>query len=547
MPDKATSLVSKTDIDVRRGHTVATPVETGSFSGMVKALNGFVDTLDTHLDESTKQKARAAGAMAGMNEEFVPAPKGTLAGESYNAAAYDVFVNKTVTDSLGELDELHAKHNTDPDGMGKAGAKLGLNIASTLPAEVRPTFLNHFQKNLGSYVRDSRGNQVKAQIDEHKATFENTEFVLHNRISSAAEKGDIDVANTNLRLYIDQLDRNGPSGTRALTNEQVAEKKRKALQGFEHSVVTGEFNRAPDKLGYIRGLNARPEFRDLYDDTQRKEIINGLYGALNQHLSLENGLRAQAKQRREEVMGKLAVAVINNPSDVKAFQLAADYATANGMDAELTRLHKIRSGEDRHEDLTLVRQLTSAVRMGGKMPDGTPLSEATIASKVGDGLHAGTANTLISTLQQVRDGGTGHFTNWEDYKQAVSRAKAAFPTRVNALGQIRDEDIRNASIQAELEATLYDTLDQEFKSWAASGMDPAKRPDPRQKVNLMVNNARKDLASQKEDEALNQIPPQYRDARAIKDAMARKELTESLGNKYYRLLEHAGKMKTGGQ
>jgi hypothetical protein len=544
MPDReAQTLSSKAvSISLPGGRAPYIPPEAGSFKGMLGVLNDFIDREQGHLDDRTKQEARTAGALAGLNADFKPEPPGTIANDAYNQAAYDTFINRTVTDSLGKLDELHVKHARDPVKMDEAGRELGASIAGSLPDGARAGFLTHYLKNLGSYVRESRSNMVKDQTDEHKASFENAEFILHNKISSAAEKGDMEVANTNLGLYLAQLDRNGPAGTRALTSEQVAEKQRKAMQTFEHSVITGEFARAPDKLGYIQKINADPKFRDLYDDKQRKAVTDGLYSQLNQQLSMQSNLRSLAKQQREDTMGRLMVGVINDPKDEKAFELAQKYATVNGMEGELLKLHRIKSGDEGREDAALVKQYLSAVRRGGMLEDGSRITEMDIVGKVGSGIRKGTANELMSTLQQVRDGGTGHFTNWEDFKQAARRVKSEFPTRVDAMGRVLSEDIKNADTQGELDATLFDIMDYEYKAWVEGGMKPSERPDPRQKINLMIRNEKAVRDGDKENAVLREVPSQFRSGAAVKAARESGQLTQELANKYYKALEKAGMM-----
>jgi hypothetical protein len=155
-----------------------------------------------------------------------------------------------------------------------------------------------------------------------------------------------------------------------------------------------------------------------------------------------------------------------------------------------------------------------------------------IVGKVGSGIRKGTANELMSTLQQVRDGGTGHFTNWEDFKQAARRVKSEFPTRVDAMGRVLSEDIKNADTQGELDATLFDIMDYEYKAWVEGGMKPSERPDPRQKINLMIRN----------EKAVREVPSQFRSGAAVKAARESGQLTQELANKYYKALEKAGMM-----
>ncbi len=560
MADKARTLTSQSVSLGVGGGVTPIPVQAASHQALISALNAFVDREQDNLDRSTVIRAREAGKRAGQSGDIQQMTNSTIYGRNYNVAAADTYVNRTLVETSDQLEKTYQMYKNDPEAFEEAASSLKNKIMQNMPEFVQPDFDLNFGKNVMAYKRQTIGNHEKNIVDQSKSAFDDAEFILLNRITNLAESGDMDAANNNFSLYLDQLDRNGPVGgvdrtmpdgtmqhietTGALSHEEVATKRRVAMQRFERAAITGEFRRSKDKVGYIRGLQNNKRFNEMYSMEEQTSVVNGLYSELYQQLALENFMDARVRRERKDTMGRIISRYALNPSDSDLYKLGTEYAARYGMDEDVLRMQKIHNGEEGSEDISLVRDLKDAVLRGGYTKSGVQISEMDISGYIGRGLKAGTASSLINDLQNVRDGGNDYFTSWEDYKQSLKRFEAAFPVRVDATGRALEADIDNDNAQRTLKDALFDRMISSYSEWRKNGSKPVDRPDPRQIANLMITNERKDRDAKKTDAELLQIPAKYRnDPKKIAEDRRNKTLPSSLATKYYQILEKHGKLE----
>lgn len=500
---------------------------------MVGELNKFVDTTNDYLDQQTRIEARKAGAAAALQPDFQTQKGNTIFAQEYNKAAEDIYINKTLLNTSKNLDDTYQRFQADPDKLAEHGGSLGVSVGSNVPEEFRPQFAVAYDKMLTHYVMKAKDNRITQERDMHKSLFEDSEFALTTGMANAARDGNHDLAATQMGLYLDQLNRNGPDGTRALSYEEIHSKQRVAMRMLEKSAIEGEFNRAPDKVGFIRQLADRPSFQSLYGPDDQKKVIEGLYTGLSQQLHVGNMLQAEQERKLKKQMDAYTIDVINNPTDASKLDTAKKFATAYGLREELEHLNKVSSSDEAHDDISTVRNLTSAAYRGGsyKLPDGTevPVSQADVIGKIGNGLKPETARTILAQMEKNTTGGQDYFTSWQDYKQAQDRIEAAFPVRVDMMGKVMAEDVENDRIQKDLKANLYDQMDQNFQSWSKGERRLDQRPDARQKAQLMIKNAKSDQDNKR---LIDAVPDKYRSLSAMKAAVASKQLDEGTAARY---------------
>jgi hypothetical protein len=263
--------------------------------GMARLNSGIQQTLDNQV---VRDSARL-GTIAGQNPNYRPRQDNTIAAESFNRAANEVYLSNLEINTRKQLSELHAKNPANPQAFQEAVDAYTSEVLQNLEME-NPDLVQPYRESVfratQPLISDLTTQHQKIVIDQ--ATAE-SQIALDSSLDGALNMARMmplnDSSAVDLALerdqYIAQLAKRGPAGEFEF-NGQVYEQDptrpsvysvediNNKLRQFDDALTIeramGEFNRVIKNDGLTSATVAAESFR-LQDtpniEPDVKEII----------------------------------------------------------------------------------------------------------------------------------------------------------------------------------------------------------------------------------------------------------------------------------
>ena len=464
------------------------PVVNPGFQQLAGVLNNFVDSAEDQLDKETVRKAKAAGAVAGMEQDFSPTRGASLAEQAYDATAIDVFFNRTLIDSDVHLNRIAQENQGDPGAIWQQAQSVAAEISITLPEEVQGRFTNAFLQSARSHVNVAHDQVRRAVVDEHTATFSESERVFSTNMSTFARNGDQEALQSTIELYTDSINRNGPitdGGTGVLTVVGQQDRLNKARQLIERNTIIGQFDR-------IEGVTGQVQFvHDLVDRGTMKQIVgtgkdsvftedevdalqSELYSMISRGVSVESSVDETKRRQLRSGQAEAKINFWRSPSEENmALVESLGVTLGDSSDIKAMRDYMATGGDVFKTDPAVVEDLR--VRMRNLKNGAVTPSE--IYSHVGKGLHPDVARQLESEWVEIQDRGTD-FVQTNEWKEARRRIIAKFNVPTNPItGQIEafsGADRERGQLANDALSKLFDDTSVSWGKFLKEGGD---RPD----------------------------------------------------------------------
>ena len=251
--------------------------------GLVKVLDNFVTAQSGILDKQTVSRAKKAGALAGLNANFAPAEGESLAAEAFNSAAFETFVNKTITDVSTTVNKIANRPDmrSNPQGLSEALVEIGQGMSADMPPEVVPQFELAYNRQVQSAVQNAQNNLYEVTLAESRASFMEMEKNLMINITNAARDGNEEALGEYMALYSQRLNNNAPidsGGNGILQPGEFASRASGLALTVEKETIIGEMMRTPDsqKPAFVEGLLNGTRLDDIMTPLQQEEFARDM-------------------------------------------------------------------------------------------------------------------------------------------------------------------------------------------------------------------------------------------------------------------------------
>lgn len=451
--------------------------------GLVRTLDNFVTQQSAILDKKTVSRARKAGALAGLNPNFTPREGESLAAEAFNSAAYETFVNKTITDVSTTVNEIANRPDmkSNPQKLRASLIEIGEGMGAEMPIEVMPQFELAFNRQVEGAVQNAQNNFYAEQLAASKASFMEMEKNLMVNITNAAREGNQEALGEYMALYNQRLQNNAPTsdgGNGILTPEEHITRVSSIGKKVERELIIGDMMRLPDKEkpAFVEGLLTGGRLDDIMTPEEQEEFARDMVRSLEAQNIMADKIKSQndtllvaeAKEiekqfvlepTEDNFMKLMQHPKANNPfqymQHMENRQVQSDPLTLNGLQEKLDR------GDLEYQDLSFTDE------------NGEPNTDVSRLSPKD-------RRDLLTQLERQKTGMIDEIKEMPIYKETMERLEADYGTGFTPMGTVvmnkQGEQIRRQL----LEYMMYEY--PRFKQGESSEF-----PDPLRKYQSLVN------------------------------------------------------------
>ena len=301
-----------------------------ALNAMIHTLGGFVDQMSDVLDKETVARAKKAGALAGLSDELHLASGGTLAGDTFNKAATEIYLNKTTVDVSTRVQALllDPSLKSNPEAMGKALEQLRGSYVSHMPLEVIPEFMVQYNNQAQRATQNTMVSQYNDTMAEGRASFQEAQRDYQVKILNAAREGNMPYVENEINNYHRFLDRNGTEksgGTGYSTPEQIVGAKIDIEKGVQTQVIIGQLMRAPDsaKPALLNKLLTDPKFTGDTTPKEREEAVGDVISAFNSQTAVQKAMIKESGESEKAQAYAMEKVFVMDPSPDNFMKLMA--------------------------------------------------------------------------------------------------------------------------------------------------------------------------------------------------------------------------------
>lgn len=456
--------------------------------GLVETLDSFVASTSKVLDRRTIKRAKEAGALAGLNPNFTPKDGDSLAVDAFNSAAYETFINKTITDVSTSVNEISNRPDmkSSPKQLRAALDELGESMAENMPMQVLPQFQLAYNSQVESAVQNSQRNFQSEALARSRASFTEMEKQMIVDITNSARNGDDARVGEQMALYVERLHNNAPiqeGGNGILQPEEYASRVSGLPKMVEKQTIIGQMMRMPDaqKPAFVEGLLNGERLDKIMTPDEQTEFAADMVRAYEAQFLMSDKVAAKTKTIGVAEARELEKQFVLEPTEDNFMKLMQhphannpfqyyDYFKNSQVESDPITLNELQERADQgqlsYEDLSFLNE------------DGEP--NPNVARITPDDRRR-----LVTQLAETEAG--GGFEELRIYKEAMKRVDEDW-SKQGLLGMVTTEQGKI------LRRQVYDYMRDEYPKYLRG---EAPFPDPIQKY----NSVKRHFESSKEEDA----------------------------------------------